>query len=858
MFRISLKSLWSHKRRLISTCISVILGVAFMAGTFVLTATINRGFDDLFATGFDGTDAVVRGPVLYKDTQQGGTQRDLFSEDAVAKVQAVDGVAVADGAISTTTISVIDSKGDPMGGAGPPTIFGAWLPDPKLNPYHVVEGHAPATASEITMNKAAVDKGDLVLGRDVKLVTPKGNRFFKLVGITKFGDADSSGGVVGVQTTLAGAQDVIGEKGRLESIVVRAKPGVSPDQLVRNIEKARVAQGADVVTGEQAAAELSQELKGGFVKFFSTLLLIFAAVALFVGAFIISNTFGILVAQRTKELALLRAIGASRPQVLASVLLEATAIGLFSSIVGLVAGIGLGSGALKLLAGFGIDLPSSGVTPSARDALITLAVGLGITGISSVMPAIRATRVPPVAAMRDVAVDTTGRNLARPIIGGVVLVLGALSIIPAFGADPSTDVTPKVGLGLGLIIVSVLMLAPTFAQPLSWLVGLPLPAIRGITGRLARENAMRSPRRTASTASALIIGVTLIVFITAFAASAQASFSHTIDGGFRGDYIVQPLQQGQPIGVSPKIVTQLRAVDGVDTVAPASFLGTQATLPDGSKMGAFVGGVDPKTYERVFAVKMTLGSLKDLHDGEVLVDRQIAKKHGLRVGQRVSLLAGQGGRQATLKIVGISNDPVLLGNWTLTRGQTAKLSPKPTVSFVGIRLDAGRTVDSMRKPLKAVVGQYPTMKLQDRDQFLGSIVDTLSTLLLVIYALLLLSVLIALIGIANTLSLSIHERTRELGLLRAMGMTRSQLKSSIRWEAAIVALLGTTVGVVLGIGASITLVKALKNFGISEFQLPIVSLVPIVVASLALGVLAAALPARRAAKLNVLEAIATE
>src|SRR4051794_150319 len=419
MFRLTFRSLWAHKRRLISTCISVVLGVAFMAGTFVLTATINRGFDDLFNTGYDGIDAVARGPVLYKNSQQGGTQRDFLPESAVANVRKVPGVAVAEATISSFQISVIDKHGDPMGGAGPPTIFGAWVSDGQLNPYHVVEGRPPQSGTEMTIDKAAADKGDLTIGHKVKLVTPKGNEFLTLVGITRFGDSDSSAGAIGVQTTLKGAQTIIGEPGRIETVVARAKPGVSPDELVQRIRTAEVAPKADVVSGDQAAAEQSQELKGGFVKFFSTILLVFAAIALFVGAFIISNTFGILVAQRTRELALLRAVGAARGQVLASVLTEAAAIGVFSSIVGIGVGVLLGGGALKLLSAAGIDLPNPGVTLSPRDALITLTVGLGITAIAAVMPAVRATRVPPIAALRDVAIDTADKSIVRPIIGGI-------------------------------------------------------------------------------------------------------------------------------------------------------------------------------------------------------------------------------------------------------------------------------------------------------------------------------------------------------------------------------------------------------------------------------------------------------
>ncbi|MGI8710678.1 MAG: ABC transporter permease [Acidimicrobiales bacterium] len=858
MIRLTLNSLWSHKRRLVSTCIAIVLGVAFMAGTFVLTSTINKVFDDLFATGYEGVDAVVRGPVLYRDHH--GTQRDNLPESALAEVKAVSGVAIAEGSISTEQITVLDQQGETMGGNGPPTIVGSWESDRQLNPYHVVRGRAPRSAGEAVIDKAGFEEGGFRVGGRIRLVTARGTRPLRLVGVTRFGDADSSGGVLGVQATLPQAQDLIGEANKLETVDVRTAPGVDPETLVQRLEAAKVAPRADVVTGDEAAAEQSQELKGGFVSFFSTILLVFAFIALFVGAFIISNTFGILIAQRTRELALLRAVGASRRQVLTSVLFEAGVIGVVSSVVGFVAGVALAKGALVLLNAFGVDLPSAGITVRPISAVITIAVGLLITASASLLPAIRATRVPPLAALRDVAVDQSGRSRLRLVFGLLLLGAGVYSILPAFGRDPTTDQLPGIGLGLGLVILAVLVLGPTFARPLSLAVGSPLPRLRGITGRLSRENAMRSPRRTASTASALIIGVTLIVFITAFAASAQTSISNSISGGFKGQYIVQPQSQASFTGVSPKLARSLRDVDGVDVVAAASFTPTQLVLPGGAKPAGFVGGIEPSTYGRVFDVKMDTGKLTDLRPGTVVVDRQVAKKQGLRIGQQIGITSASG-RKARLEISAISDEPNLLGQWTVSASDAARLSPSPTDAFIGLRIDRGLDLETLRAPLTAVVDRYPTMKLQDRDQFTGSLVDQIKALLNVIYGLLAISVLIALIGIANTLSLSIHERTRELGLLRAMGMARDQLRASVRWEAAIVALMGTVVGVLLGVGASIVMVKALVSQGFTDFQLPIfgiLSLATIVVVAVALGVLAAVRPAWRASRLNLLDAIATE
>ena len=855
MIRTTLNSLWSHKRRLISTCLAVILGVAFMAGTLVLTSTINSVFDDLFANVNDGTDAIVRGPELFK-SEQGGIQRDAISEDSLQKVEAVAGVAAASPFIATEELTLLDKRGDPMGGQGPPTIVGSWGTVKQLNPYTVVSGRAPEADGEAVIDRAVANDGPFKVGDQIVLVTADGQEKLKVVGITRFGDADSAAGSIYVGITFKQVQAFAGEAGKLDEVDIQAKAGVTPEQLVKNLQAADIAPKAVVVTGAEAAKEQATELKDLF-GFFSKILLVFAFIALFVGIFIISNTFGILVAQRTKELALLRAIGASRSQVLGSVLLEAALIGLVSAVLGFLSGVGLAAAALAGLRRVGLDLPSASLTITAGTAAFAIIVGLGITAASAVLPAIRATRVPPIAALRDVAIDSSGQSRIRGAVAILLLVLGFVLVVPAFGSDPTTDQLPRIGIGMALVVVAILVLGPLFARPLSRLVGSPLPVIKGVTGRLARENAMRSPRRTASTAAALIIGVTLVGFITVFASSAQTSVSASISGGFNGDYILQPASHQNFTGVSPKLAAAVEQVKGVDTVTAISGVLAQLELPDGSKPTTSLAGIDPDSYSKIFAVGMTQGRLADLRKGEIVVDRQVAKMEKLKIGDTVKVKS-KDGRDATFKIAAISDENVLLGQWTVTRADANALNSKPTDFLVAIQLDKGTSVEGIRGSLKKVAKAYPTMKLQDREQFTGSIVAQISALLNVIYGLLAVSIVIALIGIANTLSLSIHERTRELGLLRAMGMTRSQLRSSVRWEAVIVALMGTGIGLILGLGLSYTLVKALSSQGFNTFDVPVGGMITVVVFGAGLGVVAALRPAAKAAKLNVLQAIATE
>ena len=855
MTRTTLRDLWAHKRRLISTCIAVLLGVAFMSGTLVLTSTINSVFDDLFAAGTKGTDAVVRGPVLFK-SERGGEQRDRLPEDVVTKVRAVPGVAAASPAIASFEFTLLNKKGDPMGGAGPPTIIGSWDTDPTLNPYQVVSGRAPEANGEAVINRAAANDGPFEVGDTLVLVTPEGQQKLKLVGISRFGDADSSGGVISVATTLAQAQTLAGASNKLDQVNARAKAGISPDQLVTQLRAAKVAPGANVITGEALAKEQATDLKDVF-GFFSKILLTFAFIALFVGIFIISNTFSILLAQRTKQLALMRALGASRRQVLGSVLLEAGIIGVISALLGFVAGVGLAQAAFVLLRKAGLDLPSTGLTITAGNAAVSILVGLAITAGSAMLPAIRATRVPPIAALQDVATDESDRSRFRAAAGAVAAVIGVVLLLPSFGSDQSTDRLPTIGLGMALVVVAVLILGPVYARPLSNLVGSPLPKLKGVTGRLSRQNATRNPRRTASTASALIIGVTLIGFITIFANSAQSSVTKSISGGFKGDYIVQPASQQTFAGAGPELSERMAKVPGVADVTAIAGAEALLELPDGTKSPAILAGIDPATYTKLFDAKMERGALTDLRDGQIVVDRQVAEKNKLSIGDSVKL-TGRNGATLTFKVAAISDERVLLGQWSTTRADASRLTEQPTDFLVAIKAAAGTTPASLRPELKKIAKDFPTMKLQDREEFTGSIVTQISALLNVIYGLLAVSVVIALIGIANTLSLSIHERTREVGLLRATGMTRRQLRSSVRWEAVIVALMGTGIGLLLGLGLSFTLIQALKSQGFNTFAIPVGGLVTVVVFGAAVGVIASIRPASKAAKLNVLEAISSE
>ena len=855
MLRTTLRSLWSHKRRLISTCVAVVLGVAFMAGTLVLNSTLSRVFDDLFGDLGQGIDAVVRGPELF-ESDFGGTVRDVLPETAVDDVRKVPEVAAAEGGVAGFDLTLLDAEGDAIGGAGPPTIVGSWTTDPTLNSYRVVEGRAPRSDDEVIIDRGGVKKGGFTMGGPVTLIGPAGPEPLTLVGVATFGEADSAGGSTFVGTTLATAQRIQGKEGEVDQIEVLATEGVTPEELVAALKAADLVPGADVITGEQLSAESASEVKEAF-SFFTTALLVFAFIALFVGWFIISNTFSILVAQRTRELALMRAIGAGRGQVLGSVLLEAVLIGVFSAIVGFVCGVALAAGAFALLNALDVDIPQTSLVVQPTTAALAMAVGLGVTTIAALMPAVRATRVPPLAALREVAIDRSHSSRIRAGAGLLCLVLAAVLIRPALGGELPSDDLPPVGAGLGLLMIGVIVLGPVMARPLARFVGAWLPAVKGITGTLARQNAMRNPRRTASTAAALIVGVTLVSFITVFASSTKASIAGAIGQGFEGDFIIQPANQFSFNGAPTELAVDLANVTGVETVTAFGMVIGQVQLPNGEEPGAVIGAVDPATAEEVFTFNMASGTISALEPGQIVVDRQVAKDQGLAPGDRITVL-GTSGESLDLTVGPISDDPALLGQWTITRTDAATLVRQPSDALLGLTLEPGVTPESVRPALDNQLTNYPTMTLKDRDQYTSSLISSISALLNVIYGLLAVSILIALIGIANTLSLSIHERTRELGLLRAMGMSRSQLRSSVRWEAVIVALMGTAIGIVVGLSLSWVMVKALQSQGISEFSVDPVDVGIIVVLAAVFAVIASVWPAYKASRLEILDAVGAE
>ncbi len=861
MRRVTLRSLWAHKRRLISTVIAVVLGVAFMSGTFVFADTLDKVFDELFTTGNEEVDAQVQGEALFSSSF-GGELRERLDQSLVETVAAVDGVAAAEPYVITfgfgSTNRVIGKDGDAIGSAnGPPTLIESWTEDELISPYNLTDGsRPPESADEIVLNVTAAEDGEYEIGDTVDVVSQFGRSQYELVGTVRFGDRDSSAGAVSAEFELTEAQRLAGAEDEVNTILVRADEGISDEEIVSQIAEA-VPPEVEVLTGEQATAQLTDSVTEGF-DFFRILLTVFALIALLVGMFIISNTFSILIAQRTRELALLRAVGATRTQVLTSVLLEAVLVGLVAAVLGLLAGIGLAFGVTALLKGLGVDFPEATLVVSQGTVLWAILVGLVVTVLASVIPAVKATRVPALAALRDVAIDRSGASRFRLWAGVVIIVLATYNLAQAWRSDGSTDNVPVVGLGALLAILGAIVIGPVLASPSVRLLGAVLPRFKGVTGKLATENAARSPKRTSATASALLIGVALVGFITCFASSAKASVKSEIERGVKADLIVQSDSGfGGPSGFPTTVKEQVARLDGVEVTSSVAFGEAEFTYPDGDTARTFLTSIDPDTINDVLTPRMVEGDIDDLTDGGVIVDDQIVDRNNLEIGDQIGVVVA-GGQTATLRVQGISNDESILGFWTITNETYTRLVPERLDLQVYANLADGAELEAVRAEIEELIADIPSMEVLDRDQFIGDIAAQLTALVNVIYGLLGLSIVIAVMGIRNTLALSIHERTREFGLLRAVGMSRRQLRSSVRWEAVLISVLGTLVGLGVGLVLSLAMIRALEGFGLTTFRVPVGTLIVIVVLAALLGVYASWRPARRAAKLDILYAIATE
>src|SRR5689334_18313623 len=812
MFKIALQSLLARKLRLVTTALAVILGVAFTAGTLVLTDTMSRIFDDLSSGVYKGTDAVVRAKAVFNGPMNMGEQRPMIDASLVPALSHVPGVAAAEGSAFGYT-RLIGKDGKPIGnpGNGAPTLGGNWSTVPALNPFHLVAGHAPQAPDEIVIDKQSANLGHLTVGDTTTVIANGPPLRVRIAGIAGFGTADNLAGASVVLFTTPVAQRLVTEPGKFSTIGFVADRGVSQQQLVSNLKRA-LPPGTEALTGAAAIKEQQDQFQKA-LSLFGKFFLIFAVVALVVGAYIILNTFAITVAQRTRENGLLRALGASKRQVLASVLTEA------------------------------------------------LAVGIGATLIAAASPARKSAKVPPVAAMQEATVGSTGYgSKQRLIVGLAILALGVAALFTGlFGHVSSAFLV--VGLGVLLVFLGVSVLGRTIALPLSRAIGAPLPRVKGVTGTLAREDTMRNPKRTAASASALMIGVGLIAFISIFASSAKASINATIDRTFAGDFVINS-GAGSSGGVAPALAQRLNTLPQV-AAATGERTGSMLILGQPTMIAA----VDPRTAGQIFNVSPVQGSIGALGADGIAVYSDDAAKHHLTLGSPVSVVFRDTGPK-TLRVALIYGDnqaapsanPGSKTSYFLgTPGYDANFAAPHFDTQVFVKKAPGVSTAAALAAVKTVAARYaPGTTVQDQAAYKAEQTKGINQVLALIYTMLALAIVIALLGIGNTLALSIFERTRELGVMRAVGMTRGQLRGTIRWESVIIALQGTVLGLVVGVFFGWALVRAQKSQGLSVFSVPWLTLLIIILLAGLAGVVAAILPSRRAAKLNVLRAIVTE
>jgi putative ABC transport system permease protein len=845
MWRATIKGLMAHKVRLGLTALSIVMGVAFVAGTFILTDTMGRAFDNLFATVNKGVAVEVSGVPQFESNGPGGDTAgtaERVPASLLDMIRRVDGVRNAEGGISGYA-QLVDKKGKAIVTGGAPTLGVTWSDDPEINPLVLREGRAPQGSGQIVVDAHTAKAHDLRVGDTVTVLLQGPPMRATIVGIVGFGQADNLGGATLVAFDLPTAEQALNGGGRFDAIDVTAKPGVSPQELKSRIAKVLPAD-FQAKTGQEAAQKTSNDIKQA-LSFFNIALLVFAAVALFVGAFIIFNTFQILVSQRTRELALLRALGASPAQVRRSVIAEAVVVGLFASALGLGLGFALALGLKALLKAFGIDLPSTTLQLLPRTIIAAFVVGVGTTLVASVMPAIRASRVAPVEAMRESQPADYRPSPRRVVSGAIITLLGAaILLFGLFGG--ASNAAAMVGLGAAAVFFGVAVLSPLIVRPVARVLGAPLSKI---TGKLGRENAVRNPKRTASTAAALMIGLGLVAFVGIFAQSIKASSEKVLKETMKADYIVST---SQFTGFSQDVATRLRSERAFSTVSEFR----QGTFGLRGRATS-IQGVDPATVQQVMKVDMKAGSVSALGDGDVLVFEDTATSHGWKLGDSFEATFARTGKQR-LHIVGMYTDDRILGPFVVNLATYDRNFVEQLDTVVLVKSASAVTPSEARRAADRVAVAFPNVKLEDQAQFRKSQAAQIDQLLGLITALLGLAILIAAIGIVNTLALSIYERTREIGLLRAVGMMRKQVKRMIRWESVIIAVFGALLGTAIGIFFGWAMVKALSDQGITELAIPGGQLAVYVVIAGLIGVLAAIRPARKAAKLDVLSAIAYE
>jgi putative ABC transport system permease protein len=854
MTRVALRGLLGRKLRATLTAIAIVIGVAMVSGTYILTDTIKAAFSTVFTEAYKHADAVITGKSAIGNGNGSDSRGRAPSlpDSLLARIRALPQVAQASGSISDSA-QLVGHDGKVIGGHGAPGLAFSYSPSGRrFNPLSLVSGTWPSAPDEIDIDAGTASDNHFRVGQEIGVVSRGPVQHFRIAGTIKFGGVSSLGGATLSIFTLPEAQKIFHKAGLVDQISIAARPGTTPSALVKAIQPV-LPKTAQVRTGQQQARQATSDTSG-FLTIFQDFLLAFGGIALFVGSFVIANTLSITIAQRTRELATLRTLGATRRQVLLSVMLEALVIGAVASVIGLFLGLGLAAGLNSLLVGLGINLPQTSTVLAARTIEVSLGVGIVVTLLAALRPALRATRVAPVSAVREGSVLPPSRlaRFGRPTALATIAAGLALMLVGSLVKSLSTgQALLAVGIGAVALLVATAMFAPAIVPPLARALGWPATRLGGSAGRLARSNSARDPARTASTAAALMIGLALVTTVGVLAAGLKAHFNGTIKQVYTANYFITSTDNFTPIGVASE--NALRHVPGV-------LVDTGVRAGDGQAFGSRISvtGVDPAVGE-VVSIKWQAGGPRTparLGANGAFVSKDYASQHHLRVGSPLEVETPSGAR-LHLAIRGISSTrkgETPYGDVTVSTQtfDTNYQDPQNISTFVNIR-GGESTANTAR--LKAALRGFPDAKLQTKQQWTTNQLSGLNTLLNLLYVLLSLSILVSLFGIVNTLVLTVFERTRELGMLRAVGMTPRQVRRMIRHESVITALLGAALGIPLGVVAALLVGAAIKY---SAFTVPVGTLVVFVIAAIVAGLVAAIFPARRAGRLNVLEALQYE
>ena len=840
MFRLALRSVLARWARLALTALAVVASTAFLSATFVFRDTIERTFDALFADVFERVDAYVQSSNSVENFL-GFERRDRLPIEILDQIREVPGVADAQASVQGDAV-VIGKDGEPLTRLTSPT-FGATVNSGPLSVWTVAEGRLPDGGDEMALDQITASDGGFALGDTVRVNAENGSRDFTLVGIVEYADIASPGNATWALFDETTASDFIAKPGFIDSVLVLGDGSVSDDVLVQRIADSLDPDVAEVLTSQQITEQTQSDVERS-LSFLTIFLSIFSFIALGVGMFVIYNVFSITAAQRQRENALLRALGATRRQVTVSMLLEALTIGIVGSFIGLLAGVALAGGVKALLDSLGYVIPARGLVLQPATVVITMVAGTVASLLAALGPALAAGRVPPVAAMNDAVLDRVRSVRTRVVLAAVFALVGVGSIVAVvLGADALL-----LALAVGSLFASVLLLGPVLAKPIAKVLGAPVQAVRGVTGAMARGNVQRNPRRTARTAAPVLIGVALVTGAAVFAASIKEQIRQTFGESFVGDYVVNSTRGGS-LSLPQEFVVEVNQLPEVESAAGLGF--AFVATPDGTAAPGWP--VDPEQVGNLLDITFAQGSLSALTPDGVLVSESFAREKDLTLGSEFDIQLDGVTRPLTVQGVYDAGEfvPARLYHLQLFEGSSTTVP----AAFVVIEKAAGVSDAQLREAMAPILERYPIGELQDKEQFINGRADLVDRSLAFIYGLLLLSIVIAAFGIVVTLLLAVYERRRETGLLRAVGMTRSQVRTTVRWESVITSVYGAGVGVVMGLVLGYVVIVALRDQGLTEYSIPVVTIGWILLLAFVMGVLAAVIPAWRATRLDILRAI---